>query len=352
MDELNIRVLSPGLLTTVQDGGRCGFGAIGVGCAGAMDTVSLRLANLLVGNGEDAAALEITLRGPRLRFAADTLIAVTGAEIDVRCGDERVPHWRPVLLRAGSELNLGGMRRGARAYLAIAGGIDLPALLGSRSTDVNAGLGPVPRPLAAGDELPYAAAPSSLCADLRAAFAAHSAGSGTLPVERHPGQRRVFATSWSLDPAPWFDAEATRPIRAIAGSHFEHLDGESQHALFAGEFRIGVDSNRVGCRLEGVALKLAAPIELISAGTAPGTVQLPPGGVPIALTAEAPPTGGYPRIAQIIAIDLPHLAQRRPGDSLRFAQTDLADAQMRYLERERALAGLAETVRWRLREAW
>ncbi|MBS0581581.1 MAG: biotin-dependent carboxyltransferase family protein [Proteobacteria bacterium] len=342
---MNLRVLAPGLLTSVQDGGRRGHAAIGVGRAGAMDDVSLRLANMLVGNAQDVAALEITLRGPRLRFEADALIAIAGAEIDARCGDEIVPLWRPVLLRAGSELSLGGMRHGTRAYLAVAGGIALPAVLGSRSSDINAALGPLPRALAAGDELPCAAAPRVLCGDLREAL-------GALPFEARTENRRVFAAKWSLDPSSWFDAGATRPIRAIAGTHFDRLDADSRRALFGAEFRIGVDSNRVGCRFERVPLKLAAPIEMVSAGTAPGTLQLPPGGVPIALTAEAPTTGGYPRIAQVIAIDLPHLAQRRPGDAVRFAPTDLAAAQMRYLERERALAKLASWIQARLHRPW
>lgn len=342
---MSLRVLSPGLLTTVQDGGRHGFAAIGVGAAGAMDPVSLRLANLLVGNAQDAAALEITLRGPRLHCETDLLIAIAGAEIDARCGGETVPLWRPILLRAGSELNLGGMRRGARAYLAVAGGIRLPAVLGSRASDVNAGLGPMPRPLAAADTLPCAPAPRSLCGDLWKSLESAYVDEGT-------DKQNVFSTNWSLDPRAWFDIDTAHPIRAIAGTHFERLDGDSQRALFGAEFRIGVDSNRVGCRLEGVPIALAAPIELVSEGVVPGTVQLPPGGVPIALTAEAPPTGGYPRIAQVIAIDLPRLAQRRPGDRVRFAQTDIADAQMRYLEREHALARLAEHVHWRLRQSW
>lgn len=344
-DRARITVLSPGLLTTVQGGARHGFGALGVGGAGAMDEVSLQLANLLVGNARDAAALEITLRGPRLRFAHDALIAITGADVDARCNDEHVPHWRPVLLRAGSELNLGGMRCGTRAYLAVAAGIDLRAVLGSSSTDVNAALGPLQRPLAAGDELHCAEATHPLCGELWRACATH-------PCAGVAGQRHVVASRWSLDAAAWFDATAARPIRALAGSHFAHLDSASQRALFGATFRVGVDSNRVGCRLEGASLRLTAPIEMISAGVVPGTVQLPPGGVPIALTAEAPTSGGYPRIAQIVAVDLPHLAQRRPGDAVRFVQTDLADAQMRYLERERALATLEHHLRWRLREAW
>ena len=334
---MSIRVVSPGLLTSVQDAGRRGHAAIGVGAAGAMDTVALRLANMLVGNAENTAALELTLRGPRLRFESDSLIAITGAEIDAHCGDRALPAWRPLLLRAGSEVVFGSTRHGARAYLAVAGGIDLALVLGSRSTDVNAQLGPIARPLAANDVLPTVAAARAVCADLWRA----------LDRDRNVA---FAAGNWSLDPTPWFGHDAQRPIRAIAGTHFAQLDDASQRALFGASFRVGVDSNRVGFRLEDVPLMLREPLELISAGSVPGTVQLPPGGVPIVLTAEAPSTGGYPRIAQVIAIDQPHLAQRRPGDGVRFAQTDLADAQMRYLERERALAKIAWSVGERLRE--
>ncbi len=227
------------------------------------------------------------------------------------------------------------MRHGARAYLALAGGIDLPAVLGSRSTDVNARLGPIARALAANDVLPSVAASRAVCADLWRGI-------------DEDGNAAFIASKWSLDPTLWFERDAQRPIRAIAGTHFAQLDVSSQRALFGASFRIGVDSNRVGCRLEGVPLTLREPLELISEGSVPGTVQLPPGGMPIVLTAEAPPTGGYPRIAQVIAIDQPLLAQRHPGDSVRFAQTDLADAQMRYLERERALAKISWSVGERL----
>lgn len=332
---MSIRVVSPGLLSTVQDAGRPGHAAIGVGAAGAMDTVALRLANMLVGNAENAAVLEFTLRGPRLRFETNSLIAITGAEIDAHCGDRSLPAWRPLALRAGSEVVFGGMGHGARAYLAIAGGIDLAPLLGSRSTDVNAQLGPIARALAGNDVLPTVTASPAVCADLWQAL-------------DRDGSVAFASTSWSLDPTPWFERDAQRPIRAIAGTHFARLDETSQRAMFGATFRIGIDSNRVGFRLEGVPLMLREPLELISAGSVPGTVQLPPGGVPIVLTAEAPPTGGYPRIAQVIAVDQPHLAQRRPGDRVRFAQTDLADAQMRYLEREQALTRLRDTIRQRL----
>jgi antagonist of KipI len=322
---MSISVLASGMLTTVQDRGRHGHAALGVGCAGAMDAVALRVANLLIGNVENAAGLEITLRGPRLRFEQDTLIAITGADIQVHCAGEPVPAWRPLRLPAGSELVFGGISRGTRSYLAIAGGIDIAAVLGSRSTDVNAGLGG--RVLATGDVLAIAAPRKDLGALVRSA-------------DRSPG-------NWSLDPRPWFDPDPRTPIRVVTATHFAQLDLASQRTLFAASFRIDADSNRVGYRLRGATLALREPVELVSAGVVPGTVQLPPGGDPIVLMAEAPTCGGYPRIAQVIAVDLPRLAQRPPGATVHFAETSLQEAQTRYLERERALARIARTVRER-----
>lgn len=313
---MSLTIVSPGLLTTVQDGGRFGHATIGVGASGAMDAVALRLANILVGNPEDAAGLEITLRGPRLRCDADCMIALTGAPIEARCDGESVPMWRPLPVREGAQLDLGGMRRGARSYLAVAGGLQTEALLGSRSVDVNAGIG---RALVAGDVLPI---DSSVWASAK----------------------------WSLDPLPWFDADPTEPIRIVAGTHFSLLDIDSQRALFAGEFRIGADSNRVGYRLDGAKLALVDRLELISAGVVPGTVQLPPGGTPIVLMAEAPTVGGYPRIAHVAEVDLPRLAQCRPGERVGFTQVSPEAAHTLYLEHERAVAALAQTVRERLHE--
>jgi len=326
-----IDVLAPGLLTSVQDGGRRGHAALGVGCAGAMDPVALRLANLLVGNAPDAAALEMTLRGPRLRVRDATLVALTGAGIEAHCDGAPLPAWRPVLVRAGAELAFGGMRHGARSYLAMAGGVALAPLLGSCSTDLNAGLGGML--LSAGASLACGPSDARTATALRASLAS-----------RGP----FAAAAWQLDPQPWFEATAARPIRVCTGTHFPQLDNAARRALFATQFLIGVDSNRVGYRLEGASLALREPLELISEGVVPGTLQLPPGGTPIVLMAEAPTSGGYPRIAQVIGVDLPRLAQRRPGDPVRFAETSLDDAQTRYLERERALQRIQRRVTERL----
>ena len=339
---MSVHVLSPGWLTSVQDTGRTGHAAIGVGHAGAMDDVALRLANALVGNSGDAAALEITLRGPRLRFETDTLIALTGAEVDARCGDHAIPSWRTVWIGAGGEVEIGDTRRGARSYLAIAGGIDVEPVLGSRSTDINAALGPFNgRGLSAGGDLPVGDVAAVDLARSRRAL-------GAPPSEDPDGHEAVVAAHWSLDPQPWFDLRGDHPIALVRGRHFENLDASSRRAVFADPFRIGNESNRVGYRLEVTKLRLGAPLEMVSEGVVPGTVQLPPNGNPIVLMAEAPTTGGYPRIAHVASVDMPRLAQHRPGDRVRFVETSLADAESRYLVRERALARLMQGILRRL----
>jgi antagonist of KipI len=313
---VSVQVLDGGLQTTLQDAGRFGHGAVGVGNAGPMDEVALRLANALVGNPIRATALEMTLVGATLQFAQAAVIALTGALLDARChnGDAvaSVAMNRPVRLAAGSVLECGRARRGARSYLAVAGAFTVTSMLGSAATDLNAALGPFGgRALRAGDVL-------------ETGDAALRTGPGSTPTDA------LLHLSLPADPA--------RPLRLIRGSHFDALDPDSRRRLFDAPFRVTAASSRVGLRLEGPGLALGRPFEQVSAPVAHGTVQLPPGGQPIVLGAEHPTTGGYPRIAQVAAIDLPRLGQCRPGDVLRFAPIDMADAQSRYLAREHALA--------------
>ncbi len=337
---MSVTVLKPGLLTTVQDRGRRGHAALGVGVAGPMDGAAFQLANALVGNDGDAAALELTLIGPRLRFDSAATIALTGAAFAAHIDGEPVEGWRAIAVGAGAILDCGRPRRGTRGYLAIACGFAVEHVLGSAATDVNARLGPLGgRALREGDALGiHVGAPEGamLLAEIESASRLPA-----LPPSARPN-------AWSLDPRPWFDPDPNRPIRLIRGSHFDALDHASREALFAAQFRIAADSNRVGFRLDGPHLSFASPLELVSEPVGFGTVQLPPGGQPIALMAEHPTTGGYPRIGQIAAIDQPRLAQRRPGDPVRFTEIDLDDAQTRYLRRERELACLVEAIAKRL----
>lgn len=329
---MSIHVLAPGWQTSVQDGGRHGVTALGVGASGAMDDVSRRLANILVGNVENAAALEITLRGPRLRFDADCVVALTGAALD------GLPMWRPVAMRAGTEIAFGTMTRGAYAYLAVGGGIGGDKIIASRSADISAGLG---QALAAGDVLTILDTEPNLHRSLWRKFDGHTLEAGS-------ENRRVFPANWSLNPKSWFDLDPHNPIGLIEGAHFVQLTDAAQSRLFDATFRIGGDSSRMGLRLREARLELREPLDLVSAGIVPGTMQLPPSGDPIVLMAEAPTCGGYPRIAHVASVDLPRLAQRRPGDSVRFTPIALDEAQTRYLERERALLALARTIKDRL----
>lgn len=316
---MSIRVIKSGLLSSVQDGGRHGYASLGVGSSGAMDTASLQLANALVGNGPEAAAIEITVLGPLLEFTRSTRIALCGAELIATLDHAPLAMWRPVDIEAGCVLDASRMRRGARAYLAVAGGIDVARILGSCASDINAGIGHPP--LRNGEVLECGA---------------------------HPTLTKLSGPAWSLDPRPWFDADPSQPVHLIRGPHFEALDADSRKKLFNAEFRITMDSNRVGFRLEATTLTLQSPLELISEPVTAGSLQLPPSGQPIALMAEHPTTGGYPRIGQVAAIDLPRLAQRRPGDRLRFAEISIDDAQSRYLARRRELALLVGAIRERL----
>lgn len=323
---MSATILKAGLLTSLQDGGRPGFASLGVGRAGAMDWPSCRLANALVGNAGNEAVLEFTLTGPTLRFSQPAVIALTGAHVDARADHQALPGWTCCMLPAGSELQLGGMRRGCRGYLAVRGGFAVAPVLDSRSTDLHARIGPLEgRTLRVGDVLAIG--------------------------ERNGPSRWITAAPralpWGLDPQPWFD-DTAQPLALLRGHHYEQLDTPSQRALFDAPFVVSKDSNRTACRLDGHRLALQQPLELISEATVPGTMQLPPSGQPIVLQAEAPVTGGYPRIGQLAAVDLPRLAQRRPGDAVCFRETTLDESLHRLARRHERLQRLLYRIEERL----
>ena len=318
---MSLEVLAPGLLTTVQDAGRFGHRAAGIGTAGALDAYSRQVANLLVGNTADAALLEISLQGPRLRFRSAVRIALCGAEIEASAGSSKLPGWRPIDLPAGSELHLGACRSGCRAYLAVAGGIAVPQVLGSRSTDLRGGFGGLDgRALRAGDRLP-----------LVDGLAAHT---GSTPI----------IASWWIDPTPDLPFAASTLVRVLPGRDAP-VPGD---AWTREDFRVATASNRQGLRLEGPELRVTDTRERISEPVVPGTVQLPPAGQPIVLLADAQTVGGYPRIGQVIAADLPRLAQLRPGDLLRFEGIDAERARTLACQQRQRLARIALAIEQRL----
>ncbi len=288
-----VRVLRPGLLTTVQDLGRNGWRHLGVARAGALDPDAATLANRLAGNDGDAAVLELTLRGPTLQFDAPARIALVGATVEARFEGERVPMGRPVALPAGT-LELGGLRDGARAWLAIDGGIDVASVLGSRSTDLRGGFGGLQgRALVAGDTLPLGATHATAGDVLR-------------------------SVPWWIDPAR--DESPRTPIRYVPCAH------PAAPVLARRQWRIGASSNRQGLRLQGDPLPAPAA-DGVSEPVAPGTIQLPGDGLPIVLLADAQTVGGYARLGHVVAVDLARLAQHIPGQPLHFAPVDAATAR-------------------------
>lgn len=290
VDAPAVHVIRPGLLTTVQDPGRPAWRHVGVAEAGALDRCAARLANRLVGNAEDAAVLELTLRGPTLRFETPVRVALLGARVAARFDGYDVPMGRPVALPVGT-LELGSLRGGARAWLAISGGIEVPQVLGSRSTDLRGGFGGLEgRALVAGDRLPLGR---------------------VAPID----VSQPHAPAWWIDPAH----EDGIAIRYVPGAH------AAATLLGTRGWRVSARSNRQGLRLEGDELAARAADD-VSEPVAPGTIQLPADGSPIVLLADAQTVGGYPRLGRVIAADLPRLAQCIPGQTLHFAPCDEATA--------------------------
>jgi antagonist of KipI len=296
-----------------------------------MDPFALRVANLLVGNPDDAAALEMTLAGPEIEFSADTLVALGGAEFG------SFPSWRPWRVRAGQILKIGECRRGCRAYLAVAGGIAVEPVLGSRSTYFRAGIGGYRgRPLRPGDKLGIGPSDPVRRSPVRG-------GEGGAPLPQHPqSDSPGFFVSPSVLPA----YSPLPTVQVVPGAQAADFgDG-----LFASEFKVTPRSDRMGLRLSGPKMDRRSGAELLSVAVAPGTVQVPPDGQPIVLMADAQTLGGYPQVGTIASVDLPLVAQLRPGDSLRFRAIAVEDAQRLLSARERDLALLAEGIGQRLKD--
>jgi biotin-dependent carboxylase-like uncharacterized protein len=271
-----IEVVRSGPLATVQDLGRPGYAHLGVPFSGAADRVSLCLANRLVGNAEDVAGLELTFGGAALRFGSAAWIAVTGAPLGVRPGTMNAPCHVP----AGTVVEFGTPWSGVRTYVAVRGGIDVPPVLGSRSTDVLSGLGPAP--LSAGDRLPVGRATGLITVDL----------------------------------APGLSPETEPVLRVTAGPRDDWF--ETLEPLTRAAYEVTAQSNRVGVRLDGPALVRRRQGELPSEGMVTGSVQVPPNGLPIVFLADHPTTGGYPVAAVLAAGDIARAAQLRPGQRVRF----------------------------------
>jgi antagonist of KipI len=291
-----VRVVSPGPLTTVQDIGRFGWAHYGVSASGAADALALRAANLLAGNAENAPALEMTLVGGAFEFEAPATVALTGS--DFSCG---LPMWTAVEVRGGQTLRFGATRSGARCYLAVRGGFDVPRTMGSASVHVMTGVGG--RPLRAGDALAIG----------NAAIGRARAGS----------------------PPPF---AMQGPLRVTPGPQAERFAGE----LYAAPYTVSEESNRMGLRLRGVAIP-SPPGGMLTEGTPLGAIQVPPDGQPIILFVEHQTTGGYPKPANVISADFWRLGQLRPRDEVAFELVTMDCALGLLQDQERWLYSLLRT---------
>ncbi|HET6675305.1 MAG TPA: biotin-dependent carboxyltransferase family protein [Nitrospiraceae bacterium] len=298
----------PGLVTTVQDVGRVGYQRYGLSVSGAMDRTALRIGNRLVGNPDGAAGLEVTLQGPEMEFTGGALVAITGADLSPSLNGNPLPMWTAFPASPGDILRFGARRHGCRAYVCFSGGLDVPMVFGSRSTDVRAGIGGLDgRRLRPGDELCFGPSPpkSSRSAKQQPPFS-----------EQQP--------EYPLCPA----------LRVVRGPQAERFSSRAMSIFLTSRYVVSVDSNRMGYRLDGEPIPHRGSADMISDATAAGTIQIPADEQPILLMADCQTTGGYPKIASVITIDMAQAAQLAPGDQTTFTLTTV-DAAILLCRRER-----------------
>jgi antagonist of KipI len=326
---MSIKVLQPGPLTTIQDLGRTGFQKFGVIVSGAVDPFALRVANLLTGNDETEAGLEMTLSGATLLFEEEALIAICGGNFQPLIQGIPVGMWKPILVKKGSELSFASTRTGtadtagARVYVAVSGGFDLPETMGSKSTYLRAKMGGFQgRSLKKGDRLPLSKKSEISTFEKR---------------ETKKNNRYFSEVSWFVSPSilPKYSSHPT--VRVIPGKEFSSFNEVSIRDFFNHPYKVTPHSDRMGYRLEGPPLVLKEKQEMLSEPTTFGTIQVPSNGQPIVLLADRQTTGGYPCIGYVISADLPLVAQTKPGDTLTFCETTVEAAQTIYIKQEKDL---------------
>lgn len=303
MTEPIFKVLKPGLQTTVQDLGRTGYQQYGISPAGAMDPYSMQMANLLVGNPLGEAVLEAAVLGPRLEALTDASIAICGGDLEPMVNSSKVPMWRSFVFKKGDILSFGTAKSGARAYISFAGGIDVPLVLGSKSTFINGRLG---------------------------GFKGRALESGDL-VHGNPFVRRNRFLHSSLVP----EYASEMDIRVIIGPHQDKFSQTEKDRFLSSEYTLTSQSNRMGYRLEGPKLETIGGSDIISDAIPLGGIQVPANGQPIILLSERQTTGGYARIATVISVDIPLLAQAVPGTKIRFKEITIGEAQEQYLKQKK-----------------
>ncbi|WP_299289948.1 biotin-dependent carboxyltransferase family protein [uncultured Mucilaginibacter sp.] len=326
---MQISIIKPGLLSTIQDLGRYEYLAQAVPVSGAMDTLAARIANKAVGNEDDKAVIELTYADVKLKADTDILIAYSGDGAILKVENQIIPTDRPVFIPAKTVLNFVHNPTGSRTYLSVSGGWDVPLVLGSRSTFLTAGFGGFwGRQIRQGDILN-----SSDQLNLDSATILERLKSKTI---NYP--------NWSIA-RPLFLSADKKTIRIVPAQEFTWFDGRSIVNFLSEPYTLSAQSNRMGYRLDGFKINRVIKTELLSTAITPGTIQVTGNGSLILLMADCQTTGGYPRIAQVAAVDLPLCAQLKPGDKIYFKEISRHEAEMLYLDRERQLQKLPVAIK-------
>lgn len=316
---MNLQVVESGFLSSVQDGGRFGYQDIGISPAGPMDRRSFNLANILVGNSMDEAALEITFTGPVIIFDCDNVIAITGADMSPTVDAEPLPMYEAILVRAGQTLRFGRLASGLRSYLAVSGGFDIPLVMGSRSTLLRNHIGGYEgRELRKGDVIRLRSPKSTL---------------------NHMNRRVILERV--------IDADVIN-LRVIRGPQDSRFTERGLKTFFTGTYVVTNEQDRMGCRLAGPKIEHVVDANIISDGIVAGSIQVPGNNLPIVMLADRQSIGGYTKIATVISVDLPKMGQVKPGDKIRFIETNVAKAQRLYLKEWKMLKRLEK--KWHTKE--
>ncbi|MGG2116973.1 biotin-dependent carboxyltransferase family protein [Bacillus bombysepticus] len=315
---MDVEVLHAGMFTTVQDLGRSYYQQFGVPVGGAMDKNALRLINMLVGNEENEAGLEMTILGPKLLIKKTTLLAIGGGDMEPLLNGERIPLWRPILAEEGSMLCFGKVKSGCRAYVTFAGGIHIEGTMGSKSTYIRAAIGGIEgRMMKKGD-----------CFQI----GTYSEMANRFIQDLQKDER--IKTKWVISNSVLPKYKKHPKLRVIADFEYDQFTEESRKAFFTKEYKVSNYADRMGYRVEGEVLNRIEEKEILSSPVTFGTIQVPNGGQPIILMADRQTTGGYPRMGNIISVDLPLLAQLKPGDYVSFEKITLEEAEQLYIEQE------------------
>lgn len=312
---MGIRILKPGMMTTVQDLGRTGYQSQGFAVSGVMDVRSFKLANLLLDNPENEPVLEITLIGPSMQFTSATIIAITGGDFQPMINKKPAPMYTAIYMNKGDILEFKSARTGSRAYVAFSSYLDIPVVMGSRSTNQKCSIGGFKgRKLKSDDYIGF----------------------------RIKRRYLPYFLSRSLDLDEFDQEDAT--LRVILGPQDSHFTKQGLESFLNSEYIVTSDFDRMGCRLEGPFVAYKNTADIISDGIAFGSVQIPSHGKPIILLADRQTTGGYAKIATVISVDIPKLVQRKTDHKIRFEAITVQDAQRLYLEEEKEMDAFRKEI--------